>query len=124
MPSYILVVADPDTGQTHQYEYDDADLAGQTLGDTIDGAEIGLPGYELELTGGSDAAGRPMRQDVEGRQTKEILSAGGTGFRPTRKGERKRITVRGSEIGSETTQLNFKIVSAGEQSLEELIDGE
>lgn len=122
MAGYIVVIGDPETGTSHQFEVEDVDWSGRTLGETIDGEEIGLPGYELELTGGSDAAGRPMRADVEGRQPTEVLSAGGTGFHPTRKGERKRITVRGNEIGSETVQLNMKIVTHGDQSVEELLE--
>lgn len=122
MASYIFVVAEPESGQTYQLEVDDVDLDGRTLGDVIDGELIGLPGYELELTGGSDTAGRPMRADVEGRQPTEILSAGGTGYHPRRDGERRRVTVRGNEIGPETTQLNAKVVSAGDEPIEELLE--
>lgn len=121
MAGYIVVVADPETGRSHQFETDEVDLSGRTLGETLDGADIGLPGYTLELTGGSDNAGRPMREDVAGRQPKELLSAGGTGYRPTRDGERRRITVRGNEIGRETTQLNVRVVDAGDESLEDLL---
>lgn len=120
MASYILAVADPETGQTYRFEVDDADLSGRTLGESIDGSLVGLDGYELELTGGSDAAGRPMRADVEGRQPTEILSTGGVGYHPDRDGERRRVTVRGNEIGPETTQLNAKIISHGSESLEDL----
>lgn len=122
MAGYIVVIGDPSTGTTHQFEVDDVDWSGMRLGETIDGTEIGLAGYELALTGGSDAAGRPMRADVEGRQPTEVLSAGGTGFHPTRDGERKRITVRGNEIGSETVQLNLKVVEPGDEPIEDLLE--
>lgn len=122
MAGYICVVADPDTGQSHQFEAEDADLRGRILGDEIDGDEIGLPGYTLELTGGSDAAGRPMRADVEGTQPTKVLSAGGTGFRPTRDGERRRITVRGNQIDDDTTQLNFAIRAHGDTPVDELLE--
>lgn len=123
MANYIVVVADPDAGRSYQFEAQDVDLSGRRLGETLAGDELGLPGYELEFTGGSDAAGRPMRADVAGRQPTEVLSAGGTGFRPTRDGERKRITVRGNEIGSETTQLNVKVLEHGDEPLEDLLGG-
>ncbi|MFW6447950.1 MAG: 30S ribosomal protein S6e [Halobacteriota archaeon] len=123
MANYIVVVADPEAGVAHQLEVDDADFGGLTIGEEIDGDAIGLPGYTLELTGGSDAAGRPMRGDVEGPQLKELLSAGGTGFRPTRDGERRRVTVRGNEVGPETTQLNFVVRAAGDESIDELLEG-
>ncbi|MFP4590914.1 MAG: 30S ribosomal protein S6e [Halobacteriales archaeon] len=122
MANYIVVVADPEAGETHQFEVDDADFGGLTIGAELDGEEVGLPGYTLEFTGGSDAAGRPMRADVEGPQLKELLSAGGTGFRPTRDGERRRITVRGNEVGSETTQLNLVVRSYGEEPIDELLE--
>lgn len=122
MAGYICVVADPETGLSHQFEADDADLRGHRLGDDIDGGDIGIPGYTLELTGGSDAAGRPMRADVEGPRPVKVLSSGGTGFHPTRDGERKRITVRGNEVGDETTQLNFAIVEHGDTAIEELLE--
>lgn len=121
MAGYIVVVADPETGRTHQFESDTVDLSGRRLGEEIDGELLGLPGYTLELTGGSDAAGRPMHRDVEGRQPTKILSSGGTGFRPTRDGHRKRVTVRGNEIGAETTQLNLKVIEAGDEPLEDVL---
>lgn len=122
MAEYICVVGDPDSGQSHQFEATDADLRGRRIGEEIDGAEIGLSGYTLELTGGSDAAGRPMHGDVEGTQPTKVLSAGGTGYHPTRDGERKRITVRGNEIGDDTAQLNFAIREHGDTPIDELLE--
>lgn len=121
MGTYIFVVSDPETGNSYQFEAD-ANLAGRTLGETIDGELIGLSGYTLELTGGSDSAGRPMRADVEGTLPRELLLEGGTGFHPTRDGERRRVTVRGNEIGEETTQLNVVVREYGDQSLEDVLD--
>lgn len=121
MATYIVVVADPESGRTRQFEVNDADFGGRSIGDSIDGEEIGLPGYDLEVTGGSDSAGRPMREDVDGPELREVLSAGGTGYHPQRDGERRRITVRGAEIGPETTQLNLVIREHGEDPLDELV---
>jgi small subunit ribosomal protein S6e len=94
---------------------------GRELGDTVDGNAVGLDGYELELTGGSDVSGRPMREDVTGPGTEALLLTGGTGYDPTRDGERRRVTVRGREISDETRQINAKIVSHGNQSPDELL---
>jgi small subunit ribosomal protein S6e len=52
-----------------------------------------------------------MRADVSGPNLKEILSTGGVGYKPTRDGERKRITVRGRQISDETVQINAKVVA-------------
>jgi small subunit ribosomal protein S6e len=71
---------------------------------------VGLEGTTLELTGGSDNAGRPLRSDVAGPALKELLLEGGVGFEPSRDGERKRVTVRGREISDEVAQINATVV--------------
>lgn len=114
MADFQVVVADPDSGATYQTEVSGQDanrFLGRDLGDEVDGSAVGLDGFTLELTGGSDAAGRPMRADVSGPNLKEILSTGGVGYKPERDGERKRITVRGRQISDETVQINAKVVS-------------
>jgi small subunit ribosomal protein S6e len=83
---------------------------GRELGEEIDGAAVGLDGATIELTGGSDDAGRPLRADVTGADLTEILLEGGVGFRPTHDGERKRVTVRGREISDAVAQINVKVV--------------
>jgi small subunit ribosomal protein S6e len=116
MAEFKVVVADPESGQTYQTEVDGQDanrFLGREIGDEVDGSAVGLSGFTLEITGGSDNAGRPMRKDVKGANLKEILSDGGVGYKPSREGERKRVTVRGREISEETVQLNAKVV-AGE----------
>ncbi len=114
MADFQVVVADPDSGATYQTEVSGQDanrFLGRDLGDEVDGSAVGLDGFTLELTGGSDAAGRPMRADVSGPNLKEILSTGGVGHKATRDGERKRITVRGRQISDETVQINAKVAS-------------
>jgi len=126
MADFQVSVADPDDGTTYQFEVDGQDanrFIGRSIGGTVDGGAVGLAGYELEITGGSDTAGRPMRGDVRGPDLKAVLLTGGTGFNPTRDGERKRVTVRGREVSDETRQINAKIVGRGDQSVEELLGG-
>lgn len=123
MADFQVVVGDDD-GTTYSFDVDGQDanrFIGRSLGETVDGDALGLSGYELELTGGSDTSGRPMRADVSGTATRAILSTGGVGFEPTVDGERKRITVRGAEVSEETRQINAKIASRGDQSVEELL---
>lgn len=124
MAAFTVVVADPDSGTTHQQEIDGQDanrFLGRSIGNDVDGEAVGLPGYTLEITGGSDDAGRPMRSDVRGSALKEVLLTGGTGFRPERDGERRRITVRGAEISDETVQINATVSEPGSESIEELL---
>ena len=128
MAEFTVAVSDPESGQTYQIDASDQDanrFIGKELGDEVDGGAVGLDGYTLELTGGSDDAGRPMRADVGGPNLKAVLLTGGTGFNPTVDGERRRVTVRGSEVSDETRQINAKIAARGDQSVEELLgDGD
>ena len=115
MAEFEVVVGDA-TGDTRQFEIDGQDanrFLGRELGDEVDGGAVGLSGYTLELTGGSDDAGRPMRDDVPGDDLKELLLEGGTGYEATRDGERRRVTVRGREISEATAQINASVADGG-----------
>jgi small subunit ribosomal protein S6e len=128
MANFQVVVADPDSGATFQRDIDGQDanrFIGKEIGQTVGGDAVGLDGYEVEITGGSDNAGRPMRDDVNGPALKEIMLEGGTGFNPERDGERKRVTVRGKEVSDDVAQLNVAISEHGEESVEDLLgDGD
>jgi small subunit ribosomal protein S6e len=91
---------------------------GMKIGDTIKGGVIGFPNYEFEITGGSDSSGFPMRKDVHGPVKKRILvSKRGIGYKPKRKGEKKRRTVRGNEVTYDMTMINLKVIKYGEAGL-------
>jgi small subunit ribosomal protein S6e len=127
MADFQVSVADPEDGTTYQFEVDGQDanrFIGRSLEETVDGGAVGLDGYELELTGGSDTAGRPMRADVAGPDLKAVLLTGGTGFNPSRDGERKRVTVRGAEVSEDTRQINAKVLERGDTDIAELLDEE
>ena len=127
MAEFTVAVSDPDDGSTYQVEVSDQDanrFIGRDLGEEVDGNAVGLDGYTLKLTGGSDNAGRPMRDDVRGPNLKSLLLEGGTGYKPSRDGERKRVTVRGREISDETRQINTQIVDRGNQPVDELLADE
>ncbi len=118
------VVVSNETGHTEQFEVDGQDanrFIGRELGDEVDAGAVGLDGQTLELTGGSDEAGRPMRADVAGSNLKELLLEGGVGYEPSRDGERKRITVRGRQISDATAQVNASLVDGtlGDDEAEE-----
>ena len=117
MAEFTVAVADPDDGTTYQVDVDGQDanrFVGREIGEEVDGGAVGLSGATLEITGGSDDTGRPMREDVRGTQLAEVLLDGGTGFEPTREGERRRVTVRGREVSDETRQINVRVASAGD----------
>ena len=85
-------------------------LIGLKIGDRIDGSIVGLKGVKLEIRGGSDNSGFPMRPDIPGGVKKRVLLSGPPGFHPTRKGERRRKMVRGNTITEDIVQINTKIV--------------
>ena len=97
---------------------------GMKIGDIIKGGLIGFPNYEFVITGGSDASGFPMRKDVHGPVKKRILvSKRGIGYRPKRKGQKRRKMARGNEISCDMTLLNLKVVKYGEAELFKKLEG-
>jgi len=87
-------------------------FVGMKIGNRVDGRLIGFPDITLEIRGGSDLAGFPMRLDVEGAVKKYLLLSSGPGFKPKEKGERRRKLVRGNTISSDIVQINTVIVVA------------
>ena len=113
MAKFKVIVSDPDDGTSKVVEIEEAravSLIGRKIGETVDGAALDLPAYKLQIMGGSDKDGVPMRADVHGGGRRAVVLSGGAGFSPKRKGERKRKTVRGSTITDEIVQINMKIV--------------
>ena len=91
---------------------------GMKIGDIIKGGLIGFPNYEFKITGGCDSSGFPMRKDVHGPVKKRILvSKRGIGYKPVRKGQRKRKMVRGNEVTFDMTLLNLTVIKYGEADL-------
>jgi len=125
MATFTVVVADPESGTAHQLSAEEQDanrFAGKDIGDEVPGSAVGLDGYTLEITGGSDDAGRPMREDVAGPNLREVLMREeGVGYKPEREGQRKRVTVRGREISDAVAQINATIVERGDESVAELL---
>lgn len=108
MATFQLVVSDPDSGTTYQDEIDGQD-ANRFIGRSLD-EDVDFEGLTLELTGGSDETGRPMRKDVPGTALRELLLEGGVGYEQTRDGKRKRVTVWGAEIDDDIAQINAAVV--------------
>ncbi len=118
-----IVISDPKTGKSYQTEIDENKskaLYGTKIDEEIDGALIGLNGYKLQIRGGTDKDGFPMRKDVHGTERKRILISSGPGFKKKRKGERRRKGVRGNTISEFIEQVNLKVVKEGNKKLEEV----
>jgi len=125
MASFTVVVGDPDSGLAYQLEAEEQDanrFIGKSIGDEVDGSAVGLDGYTIEITGGSDEAGRPLTKSVAGPNLKQVLmKERQTGYRPSRDGERRRITVRGREISDAVAQINASIAERGSTDIEALL---
>ncbi len=113
MAKFKVIISDPTAGTSKVLELEEAravPFIGRRIGETIDGAAVDLPAHKVQILGGSDKDGVPMRRSVHGGVRRSVVLSGGTGFLPKRKGERKRKTVRGSIVTDEIVQINMKIV--------------
>ena len=120
---FKAVVADPASGKSYQIEVKEdkaKTVKGKKIGDEIDGGFTGLTGYKLTITGGSDKSGFPMRKGVHGSTRAKVLLEGGVGYNP-KKTERKRKRVHGETISDSIVQINFKITTAGNKKIEDLL---
>lgn len=125
MVEFKAVLSDTKSGKSYQLDikgHHANSLVGKKIGEEIDGIFVGLPGYKLSITGGSDKDGFPMRQDLQGAKRKKILISKSIGFNPKDKGVRKRKYVRGNMISQDISQINLKITSFGMKAVEELLD--
>ncbi len=84
-------------------------LIGLRIGDTFPGDLIGLKNVQLQIKGGTDNSGFPMRPDIMGGVKKRVLLSGPPGFHPKEKGERRRKMVRGNTITEDIVQINTVI---------------
>ncbi|MFB6115268.1 MAG: 30S ribosomal protein S6e [Candidatus Nanohalobium sp.] len=111
-----------DDGQTFQTEIEEsAKLVGKEIGDEFDGGIVGLSGYTLKITGGSDRSGFPMRETIEGSERERVLIEDGSGIDEDEDGVRRRKSVRGKRVSDEIQQLNTTVVEEGSKSVEELL---
>lgn len=112
-------------GESHQFELNEQQanaLTGKQINDEIEGSRVGLDGYTLKITGGSDQDGFPMRESIQGTGRRQILLGKDTGATDVRDGERQRKTVRGNTVADDIEQLNLKVVEQGDTPVDELLN--
>ena len=122
MVDFKLVLSDAKAGQAYNVSVSGGSanaFVGKRIGDEVDGGPVGLGGYRMKITGGSDRNGNPMRGDLPGMARKRLLLSGGAGFHPRLEGERRRKMVRGSEITPDFVQINAFVTAYGEKALGE-----
>jgi small subunit ribosomal protein S6e len=113
MPKFKVIISDPKTGKSQSVDLEEnvsLTLVGRRLGDIIDGSVVKMPRYKLQLRGGSDKDGFPMRPNVHGGVRVSVIVSGGVGFSTRRRGERRRKTLRGNVITEDIVQVNMKVV--------------
>ncbi len=127
MVNFRVVISDPQKGKAYQVEVSGTHaekLVGKMIGSTVGGEVAGLPSYELQITGGTDKNGFPMREDLPGGQRRKILTFGGTGHHPIDKGQRRRKTVCGREISMNISQINAIITKHGPKPVDAFLGSE
>lgn len=123
MVEFKAVINDPKDGKSYQTVATGAhanSLIGKRIGDVIDGIFVGLPGYKLQITGGSDKDGVPMRKDLPGPRRRKVLVSRSTGFKAKERGLRRRKNIRGNTISPDTLQVNMKVTQHGIKPVSEL----
>ncbi len=127
MADFRVVVSDANAGKAYQIEVSGASantFIGKTIGSEIDGSVVGLSGYTLKITGGSDKGGFPMRSTLPGPKRKKLLVTGGSGFHPEEDGLRKRRSIRGSEVAGDIAQINTTVANYGSTPIDSLLGGD
>ena len=113
MAKFKVIVSDPLTGTSKVVEVEEARAApfiGRKIGETMDGAVVDLPATKLQIMGGSDKDGVPMKPNVHGGVRRKVVLSKGIGFDAKKSGERKRKAVRGNTVTDEIVQINVKII--------------
>ena len=124
MVEFKVVVNDTKNGKSHQVEvsgHHANSLIGKKIGDEVDGIFISLPGYKLQITGGTDKDGFPMRSDLPGMVRRRILLSKGKGLHPAEGGMRKKKSIRGNTVNQDIVQINMRVIKHSSRSIDQLI---
>jgi small subunit ribosomal protein S6e len=127
MVEFKVIVNDTKKGKSHQVMvsgHHANSLVGKKIGDEVDGIFISLPGYKLQITGGTDKDGFPMRADLPGIGRRRLLLSNSKGFNSAIKGLRKKKSVRGNTISLDVVQINMKVTKYSTKPIDSLIKKE
>lgn len=124
MVEFKVVVNDVKNGKSYQVPvagHHANSLVGKKIGDEVDGIFISLPGYKLQITGGTDKDGFAMRRDLPGISRRRLLLSEGLGFKPKENGMRKKKSVKGNTVNLDIVQINMKVVKYSSKPIDKLI---
>ena len=125
MVDFKTIVNDVKTGKSYNVTvsgHHANSLIGKSIGEVVDGIFVGLPGYKIKITGGSDGNGTPMRSDLPGTKRVKLLLSDSKGFHEKYPGQRKRTAIRGSTVSAEIVQINMAVAEYGPKSIEECLN--
>jgi len=125
MVDFKVVVNDTKKGKSHQVQvtgHHANSLIGKKIGDEVDGIFISLPGYKLQITGGTDKDGFSMRTDLPGMGRRRLLLSKSKGYNAIEGGMRKKKSIRGNTINQDIVQINMKVTKYSSRSIDNLIE--
>jgi len=92
------------------------EVEGDILGDEF-------KGYVFKISGGNDKEGFPMMQGIlQAGRVRLLLDKNSKCYRPRRKGERKRKSIRGCIVGPDLSVLNLVVLKKGPAEIPGLTD--
>ena len=127
MVEFKVVVNDVKNGKSHQVQvsgHHANSLIGKKIGDDVDGIFISLPGYKLQITGGTDKDGFPMRKDFPGIRRRRILVSKSLGFNAKEGGLRRKKSLRGNTISTDLVQINMKVTKYSSKPIDQLLSSD
>jgi small subunit ribosomal protein S6e len=127
MVEFNVVVNDTKNGKSYKVSvsgHHANSLVGKKIGDEVDGIFISLPGYKLQITGGSDKDGFVMRKDLPSSVRKRLLLSAGVGFKSKENGLRRKKMVRGNTVTQDITQINMKVIKHGSKPIPDFLSSQ
>ena len=107
--THFKIIVSDKNGKSISKELKDKEaqpLVGLRVGEIVDASVVGIASGKIQLRGGSDKSGTPIRKDVHGGVKKYVLLSEGAGMKDHQKGIRRRKLVRGNMITEEIYQIN------------------
>lgn len=127
MVEFKVVVNDTKSGKSYQVPisgHHANSLIGKKIGDEVDGIFISLPGYKLQITGGTDKDGFAMRKDLPGTIRRRVLLSECKGFHEIEHGMRKKKSIRANTISQDIVQINMKVIKHSSKPINSLLKTE
>jgi small subunit ribosomal protein S6e len=124
MVEFKVVVNDVKKGNSYNIQvtgHHANSLIGKKIGDEVDGIFVSLPGYKLQITGGTDKNGFPMRTDLSGTARRRLLLSYSSGCKPSESGKRMKKSVRGNTVNQDVVQINMRVMKYSSKPIDQIV---